>query len=1023
MGPSDPGVTRRRGLTARRGLDGRGAAPSVLAWACAALVGLPGCAEEPVVSDPPPPACPPGQLEDADGLCVSERCGPGPWPSTQAGAVAEGRSVFHVAPWGRDDAEGTADDPLADVAVAADRAGEGGLVALAAGTYGANLVLDSDHDGVDIVGRCPELTAIEGGSDGEESTVRLLGGAIGFQGLTLRGGLWGVWVQPGGFGSVDIELTDVHVVGSRGAGIYLGGRANGRAVDLVVRDTEATADGSFGRGIDVEFGASFAVTGLEVDGGDNIGVYVSGADTLVTLQDATIRGLRSLGDATTGRGIHVQEGASLDASGLLLERNQVLGLYALDSGTRITLEDTSVRDTQPLEDGTFGSGILLRWGASLTASDLVVEGSPVSGIIATDSGTTVALAGATIGSAPSGEGAQAGRGVNVQGGASFSAVGLVLDGNRGAGLYASNPGTTVSLQDTTIRQTQLAEDGSAGRGLNLQDRATLDATGLSLEQNHGIGLYAADGGTAVTVVDSTVRGTRPLEDGTLGWGVEVAAGASLWASGLLIEENHDAGLVARGDGAEVTVEDTTVRATLPREDGTFGRGVVVQEEASFSATALLLEGNHEVGLIASGEGTVVALDDATIRGTLPMGDGTSGHGVDVLDGAALSASSLVLEGNQEAGLIAAGPGTDVTLEDATVRGTRLRADGVLGRGINVQGGASLSADGLRLEGNHSAGLYVGDEGTTCVLSDATIRDTQPQWDGSHGEGVAVQFGALLSASGLRLEGNHSTGLSATGQETLVDLQDTEVRGTQVGSEQNQGFGLVAQGEAVVTARDLRLLDNDGPGAYVVGFGAVSLEDLVAEGNGFAGAVLLGGGQLTVVGGTIRSSVPTAAGGGVGILAWDHVLPPIVDISGVSFSDLRGPGLYLNGVGSYRVTDCRFEDSGTAWAESPGGIFAANGVSPWQELPDGTTAGLLLADNEFSGIEADAVLLDASAATFDGNTFDAIESLAVYRQHCDEALEPVIVGAPPDSPNCQSGARETEPRLEFWIELSEVDVVE
>ena len=718
------------------------------AFAAALLVFAAACQPE------EPPACPIGQVQDTDtSECVPEHCGADAW-----GLLERTGETIHVAPWGDDDWDGSAEWPYRTIQQGADEA-DGGLVAVAAGTYVENLELDGDHDGVEIAGRCLELTAIDG--SGEEAPgVRVSNGVVGIRGLTVTGG----W-----------------------------------------------------RGIDI--GRQF-------------------------------------------------NSAKLVGLNLLLEGNHDLGLYATDAGTDVDLRDVTVRDTQPLPDGTFG------------------------------------------------------------------------------------------------------------------------------------------------------------------WGIDVEVGASLVARGLLLEGNSDVGLIARDGGTAVDLEDTTVRDTQPRIDGTSGRGVVVQDDASLIARGLVLEGNHGLGLLVASAGTSVVLDDTTVRDTQPRIDGTGGRGIAVQDGASLVARGVLLEGNHEFGLFAIHAGTSVDLQNATIRGVQQLSDGTSGGGICVQDGASLVARSLLLEENHLLGLLVTDTGTSVNLEDTTVRDTQPLPDGTHGRGISVQGGAILVARVLLLEGNHELGLFAGDAGTTVDLEDARIFGTGTPVNVAGGFGIVVQQGASLTALNLQVEDNEGPGLYLVSNGSLEALGVTLQRNAFAAAVVLDG-RLVLSGGTVSGSTfhPSEAGG-VGVFTHDRSGPPDIEVDNVSFTDLAGPALYLRGPGRCVMRGCDVQDTGT-WPWLPGGVFAVEGVQPWHEVGDsGYFTGLLLEGNTFSGLNSDAILLDSSSVTLDlhpetgaPNTFGSLDGEPLVRQRCDGVETPEILDSSIPDPTCEPVPRGLGPLLEYRLWLAEVEPLE
>ena len=388
-----------------------------------------------------------------------------------------------------------------------------------------------------------------------------------------------------------------------------------------------------------------------------------------------------------------------------------------------------------------------------------------------------------------------------------------------------------------------------------------------------------------------------------------------------------------------------------------------------------------------------------------------------------------LERNREAGLLLVGVGASVEAVGATIRETASNADGNFGRGLNVEAGASLDATDLLLEGNHDVGLYAGSPGTAVALSGAVVRGTQPRTDGIGGRGVAVQAGASLDAADLLLEGNHDVGLLAGEPGDTVTLMDTVVRDTRPGPGVGCGVGLIVQDQAHVDAVRLAVQRSTGPGAYLTR-GGLQCRDCTFEDNGFGGLVVADDSRVNLSGGSILSSQPTpvAGGGGVGLLAWNlSDGAPTVHLDGVSLSGHPGPALYFRGPGTYETRDCVIEDSAFASGifDVPGAIIAVEGVGVWDPTAGADEpAGLLLAETTFSSLPTNAVLLDGSASTLDSNLFEDISGHDLYTQRCGDAPAPVELRGPPPSTNdCAGPTLLLEPLLQWMPTIWETEAIE
>jgi hypothetical protein len=181
-----------------------------------------------------------------------------------------------------------------------------------------------------------------------------------------------------------------------------------------------------------------------------------------------------------------------------------------------------------------------------------------------------------------------------------------------------------------------------------------------------------------------VRATGPDGDQAgrgIGVADDVASGqrGNLTLRTSLLDANTDIGLIL--GGADVLVESTRVRGTLPRPDGGWGRGVQIQwdMDSAARATATLrasvIEGNSEVGVaVVESDAT---LEQTAIRGTLARAsDGLFGDGVFVVPQSGASGAILrgcSVEGSARAGVSSFGGA--VSLEDTRLECNALDIDG------------------------------------------------------------------------------------------------------------------------------------------------------------------------------------------------------------------------------------------------------------------------------------------------------------------------------------------------------------
>ncbi|KYF93029.1 hypothetical protein BE20_10395 [Sorangium cellulosum] len=219
-----------------------------------------------------------------------------------------------------------------------------------------------------------------------------------------------------------------------------------------------------------------------------------------------------------------------------------------------------------------------------------------------------------------------------------------------------------------------------------------------------------------------------------------------------------------------------MRDTQPRSDGTLGHGIGIQsdpaaeERSTLALRSSLVEQNREVGVVVSG--AEAAIEATVVRGTQPGGDGTIGTGIHVQDhpetherGMAFIRATLV-DQNHSAGVAVLG--SDAVVEATVVRGTQPEGDGTLGRGIDIERGATLALRASTIEQNHEAGVVVFDSQATVEAT--VVRDTRSLRDGSFGDGIAVISRRADSAAAVtssNVEANGRAGISSFGSAVAV----------------------------------------------------------------------------------------------------------------------------------------------------------------------------------------------------------------------------------------------------------------
>jgi len=830
-------------------------------------------------------ACDTGHL-DVDGECVPAACGTGTW-----GNLEVDESTVHVDISSAEGGDGSQAAPFTSIQEGLDAAGDadGGMVAVAAGTYPETLELGRTHDDLHLAGRCRELVVIDA-SAGDESTP-------------------GIHVDTS---SSEVEVSGVTVNGSRYFGVLVGsGNMAMRA--CAVTESEYVGVAAFQAGMQT---TALTLEGCEVRGNTGWGVFVAQSGTSVTLRETSIEDTLPDGNGEHGYGLEVQDGASLDAEDCEVRGNTTGGVFAIGLGTSVALRGTSFEDTKPDEIGGNGFGIV------------------------------------------------------VQDGASLDAQGCQVKGNTSAGVAAANTGTSVTLRETTIEDTEPDDKGVGGCGIGIMDGASLFAEDCEVRRNANLGVVGFDSGTSVTLRELTIEDTLPAEDGEFGYGIQVYGGASLDAEGCVLRRNTNTAVIAFDPGTSVALLETTIEDTLPDEKVEGGYGIDVSEGASLDAEACVVRGSSTIAVGARGSGTSITLRETTIEDTLPNDDGEFGYGIYVEEGASLDADGCAVRGNAAAGVYIAQPGSSVTMLGTSIEDTRPDDNGDFGYGIEVQQGASLDAETCLVRGNSAVGLVAAHSGTSVTLRETSVEDSQTDEDGDGGYGIEGQHGASVDAENCEVGGNTVVGVLALDSGTSVTLQGTRIANTKRGETYTVGLGVVAQREASVVAIGVEVSSNEGPGIFLVDKDTyLTCSECVVRDNQFAGAVVVCEAALGISGSFIEGSTEQEnIGGGVGIYAEPWLGgPPFLSVTDTTIQDNAISGVWLSGQGSYSFSDNAIH-GGEGWSRESltkcgDAVYAGEGVTAW----DGS-AGLLLENNDLLDGLGAGLILDGASATLSGNHY-------------------------------------------------------
>lgn len=508
-------------------------------------------------------------------------CGSEPW-----GDVPVEAGTQYVDPgYQGGDSDGSADKPWTALGEAIAAAAPGAIVAIAAGVYVENVVLEGKA--VRLWGRCPDVVELT--SLSAEPSVRISDGASGsaVRGVAVTGLSVGVFVS--GAEDVVIDSSWIHDTADRALDFEAetgatsvtvtrtlverssrtGVLAIGAALTMegvVVRDTRPDSDGSFGRGVTVQGHVASQRRGTAalrasiVERNRDVGVYLTQADA--SLEAMVVRDtLPEDANDSGGRGVSIEdnpdfpEPAAVTVVSSTVERNRDIGVFV--SGGELTMEGSVVRDTEArLDDSTGGRGVAVQ-----------------------DHGETGRRARATVRAS-------------------------LVERSHEVGLRIA--GSDATVEGTIVRETLASADGTNGRGMTIEpsdgsgDAAIVTLRGSSIDDSRDIGLAVV--ASEARVEGTSIHATAPRDaDGTFGRGISIQSGAELTLVASVVDGGYEAGVCVLD--SEATVVGSVVRGirALPSSHA-FGDGIAVEGSSSsrIDVTGSRVEESERAGISAFG---------------------------------------------------------------------------------------------------------------------------------------------------------------------------------------------------------------------------------------------------------------------------------------------------------------------------------------------------------------------------------------------------------------------------------------
>jgi hypothetical protein len=381
------------------------------------------------------------------------------------------------------------------------------VIAVAPGQYLESLVVAKN---LTLVGRCAEKVSLVGFGSNVRG-LRVEGGAtVTARGFTIAKQLFGVSV---GLNST-LALTDSVLEGNQESGIILSeGASTFTGERLVVRDSVEGSQGDHGTGLNAQAGATVDVKDSSFSGNRYANVRLSSKSS-GTFDHVVFRDGQPNSVQDVGRGISVQDGATAKITRSAFVDNYEIAIVAAD-GTTVDLEDVLAGGTRRSALGEFGRALDAFGGAQVHGKRFHAYDNRDASVIAVEKGTHVTLESSSIVETATDKGGYFGRAIGAQEGATVDVVDSAISGAHEVAVVALSDGTHVTLSRSIVTGTGPNAGGAFAHGIMAAQGAALDVEGSEISSNPGIGIAIGDASAHLTGVRLRENGVGLfVQDGT-----------------------------------------------------------------------------------------------------------------------------------------------------------------------------------------------------------------------------------------------------------------------------------------------------------------------------------------------------------------------------------------------------------------------------------------------------------------------------------------------------------------------------
>ncbi len=392
----------------------------------------------------------------------------------------------------------------------------------------------------------------------------------------------------------------------------------------------------------------------------------------VAVRGVTITGFRW--------GVVGLRGSALTLTAARVEANREIGVGLQDRAS-VRVTDSVIRGTLPAASGAWGFGVLVGLGATLTLERSAVVQNLRTGVMVSDPGSSASLRNSIVRDTQAGAEGEDGEGVFVEKGGSVELSSSTVVGNRNHGVACL--ACTLDMTDTVVRDTAAGTPLPSGQGVQVDQGGRASLTRVSLAANHGSALHVS-GGSEVELTEGVVRDTASDRD-------RPPSGASVKDPSSRLVGHRTAWVENQGKhlaielGATAALDRCLLARNRPISAGDDDRGVNVLDGAELTLDHSAVLATHGIAITVletqqAQPSARVTLSHSLVRQTLPLLNGSRGEGLAVQGGRAEVLDSVIAD-SQEVGAFALGATSALRLERAIVERTSAAAGGSYGIGV------------------------------------------------------------------------------------------------------------------------------------------------------------------------------------------------------------------------------------------------------------------------------------------------------------------------------------------------------